>query len=145
MKVLSVWHWENACQADGTGTWKVYKDGTGFQSLTTIEPCKSYWVCINSTGNVTLPLCGFKYPCPPAVPPKCCYCECWNMVGYMSTNTTMTLGEYTFSVPAGALQAVLTYDSTTGWSVVGNATAMIPGRGYWMSFGADTCLVPPVS
>jgi hypothetical protein len=121
----------------------VYKNGTGFTSLTTMEAGKAYWICITPGSDVTLQVDGWVIQCPPSVPPKYCYCTCWNMVGFKSTQVGTNLSNYLqFLSPTGTIQAVMTWNSTA-WQVVNSGDTMIVGRGYWMAFNAPACIVPP--
>ncbi|MGQ9546077.1 MAG: X2-like carbohydrate binding domain-containing protein [Dehalococcoidia bacterium] len=131
--VNAVWYYD-------CGTWYVYKNGTGFQSLTEMDAGKAYWIDMKAAANLTV--CGYIYPCPPAVPPKYCYHECWNMVGFKSLEA-MNVSDYTASVPAGAIIGILTWNGTA-WEEVGWSNNMIVGRGYWMAFVKDACIVPPL-
>jgi hypothetical protein len=135
--VEAVWYY-NGCEDD----WYAYKNGAEF-GLETMEAGKSYWVCM--TAAATLNLCGYKLPCPPGAPPCYCYCHCWNMVGFHSTNSSMTLSQYLANLnPAGSLFAALTWSTATGWVQVNAGTTMTVGQGYWMAFTADACFAPPV-
>jgi len=137
--VTSVWYY-NGCDDE----WGAWNNGPGPDidfGLTTMGTGKAYWVCTNASG--TLPLCGYRLPCPPAGPPCYCYCHCWNMVGYHSTGS-MNLSTYMGNLsPAGSLFGVLTYSG--GWVTVNASTNMVPGLGYWMAFtAAQACFAPPV-
>ena len=132
--VVSVWYYD-------CGSWYVYKNGTSFDTLETMDYCASYWVCMNA--SATLQVTGWEYECPPAVPPKCCYHECWNMVGFKSC-VTMNASTYLASLsPAGAIFGMLTWNGTA-WQIVTASTTLNPGQGYWMAFIADACFVPPL-
>jgi hypothetical protein len=137
--VASVWYYD-------CGTWYVYKNGTSFQSLTTMEDGKSYWICM--TAADTLEVWGYDYPKPPAVPPKYCYHECWNMVGYKGTISggvlVDTLADDYLIAAAGYYTYCLTYDPTLGWVVVDTtADDFEVGQGYWVNFTGNACVVPP--
>jgi hypothetical protein len=137
--VSAVWYW-NGCAKN----WSAYKPGSSFNSLTTMDVCSAYWICNNATSSKNLTICGYTLPCPPLGPPCCCYCDCWNMVGYFSTNATATRGEYlTNMTPPDTLIGALSWNGTA-WQSVGNGTTMIVGRGYWMAFLDKTCIVPPL-
>jgi len=141
--VVSVWYFDGC-----TEKWGAYRNGPGTTwdfGLTTMSTRNSYWVCSNSTTPITIQLCGFRLPCPPGGPPCYCYCHCWNMVGYHSTNTSLNLSDYTANLsPAGSLFGALTYNAS-GWATVYPSTTMVPGLGYWMAFTAEpACFAPPV-
>lgn len=133
--VESVWYWD-ACAA--TPTWKVHKNNSSFQTLNTMDYCAAYWICMSASATLTVE--GYDFPCPPAVPPKCCYCKCWNMVGFKS-QVSMTVEEYAGNLTLATVEGILTYDA--GWQVLNAGSTMNPGQGYWMSFTAPTCIVPP--
>lgn len=138
--VDSVWYYD-------CGTWYVYKNGTSFQSLTSMEDGKSYWICM--TAADILEIWGYDYPKPPSVPPKYCYHECWNMVGYKATIVAGALADTTpadnyLLSAVGMYTYVLTYDPILGWVVVDPAVdPFVVGKGYWVNFTGDACVVPP--
>ena len=138
--VVSVWYYDGC-----TDQWGAYKNGAVADfGLETMETGKSYWVCMAAPG--TLQLCGYALPCPPGSPPCYCYCHCWNMVGFHSTNTTMNLSDYLANLsPAGSFFGALTWTGATGWQTVYPSTTMVPGQGYWMAFTTEpACFAPPV-
>jgi len=131
---FQVWYWD-------CGQWYVYCYDTVYETLTTMDECKSYWIYIDRAASFKVK--GVWYPPPPGPPLKKCYHECWNMVGFTSP-TPMVPDDYMATMaPAGAAFYVMTYVGGA-WQVLDMALDnMNPGQGYWVAFSLDACFAPP--
>jgi hypothetical protein len=146
---FSVWYYDNANKE-----WLKYASDTSFTDLKTIEAGKAYW--IKPSTNIDIYIHGYPYIGGQGPPVKWCYPFCWNMVGFAST-VAMNASEYldyTVIPPAwtSAVQAIWRFDNAatnqwyvdTGWRSDGSGDfQMVPGRGYWMAFIAEACIIPP--
>ena len=142
---FSVWYWDNE-----SDKWLKYVSDTSFNDLTTIEPGKAYWV--KPSAAVTVKIHGDPYPPGQGPPIKWCYPRCWNMVGFaslVSMNATDYL-KYAKLPPSFTGDAILAiwswnevlqvyYDENWGPS----GFMMTPGKGYWMAFFDEACIIPP--
>jgi hypothetical protein len=141
---FSVWYWDNE-----SDTWLKYVSDTSFNDLTTMEPGKAYW--IKPSADITIKIHGDPYPPGQGPPIKWCYPRCWNMVGFASL-TDMLASDYLAytKLPPGftaeAVLAIWTWNEVmqwyedTGWPT---DFTMVPGKGYWMAFFDEACIIPP--
>ncbi|MFB0515721.1 MAG: hypothetical protein ACETWG_03845, partial [Candidatus Neomarinimicrobiota bacterium] len=133
---FQVWYYD-------CGQWYVYCYDTAFETLTTMDECRAYWIYIDYPASFRVK--GVWYNDPPDPPyQKKCYHECWNMVGFTSANASKTLATYTASlVPAGKIIYWYGWDAASQtWEI--NPDPLLQGKGYWMAFTADACFVPPL-
>ena len=161
---FEVWYYD-------CGSWWVFcSEISDYQTLTTMDECKAYWIYLEGTATASFRVKGSWYPAPPGPPLKKCYHECWNMVGFTSdVNREPFVQEAGAGIPAcdvaglapyfGSLAPpntviyILGYDG--GWFAVeqyppGGPPAVAPNRnclevgmGYWVAFSADACFAPP--
>ena len=156
---FEVWYWDAVAQK-----WLKYVSDTSFAEITDIEPGKAYWIKV--THDVTFKFKGEDYPECQGPPQKFCwYVPSWNMVGFVSLDT-MWASEYLKNAMlpwphqlSYAVSTIYGFNSTTqkyydtGWTNVpktivppnqpGDAM-LLSGDGYFMSFLADACIIPPI-
>jgi hypothetical protein len=146
--LISVWYYD-CCEAE----WLVYGNGdTGFQTLTTMEDGKAYWVrmrypeeqhsdpSISGTYPYALWVFGTKAPMPPGLPPSYDVCEGWNMVGFRSMEE-MAPEDYLGALSTSEYGAIYGWDPyLQDW--VTNPGRLVPGHGYWIPFSVGGAINP---
>ena len=155
---FQVWYWD----AEATSWLKYYSD-TSFNEITDIEPGKAYW--IKPSAGITFKFKGEDYPECQGPPQKFCwYVPSWNMVGFVSLED-MWASDYLKNAmlpwphqTTFAVSTIYGFNSTlipgqyydTGWTPVAKTTGdatdtmLLSGHGYFMSFLADACIIPPI-
>jgi hypothetical protein len=144
--LISIWHYDRC-----TDTWGMYPGG----GLTDMVDGDSYWVrMIYPTDSYTLWVFGTAKAMPPAAPLAYPMCPGWNMFGFTEM-TTMTLGGsgsgYLWNFGGSGeptLPLVYGWNNTgtwtsSGWLLVGSASNLVPGQGYWGYFPSGGIVVPP--
>ena len=149
---FSIWTYDTAA-----GKWYKYVSDTSFDEIATIDPCKAYW--IKPSKKTTIWIHGYPYPPGQGPPIKCCYPPSWNMVGFASY-TNMPASQYLFYTLLApqfgqyCVIAIWGWDPTnqiyapTTWNgaltpAAANDPTLVKGRGYWMAFLAECCIIPP--
>ena len=153
---FQVWYWDAAATK-----WLKYYSDTSFNEITDIEPGKAYW--IKPSAGIIFKFKGEDYPECQGPPQKFCwYVPSWNMVGFVSLED-MWASDYLKNAmlpwphqTTFAVSTIYGFNSTlmqyfdTGWTGVpkeNNApgdTMLLSGHGYFMSFLADACIIPPI-
>lgn len=107
--------------------WLSYKPAV-YDSLTTIEDGKGYWVNMTAPGS-TLTVTGAKAPAAPALPKTYSVDSGWNLIGFKST-ITQPASTYLQSLPVGGytLLNASNENKTNG--------LMDSGKGYWLWMNA---------
>ena len=146
--LISVWYYDS-CE----GEWLVYGNGyTGFDTLTTMEDGKAYWVrmrysyeqqsdpSVSGTYPYALWVFGTKAPMPPGLPSSYNVCDGWNMLGFRSTEE-MAPEDYLAGFSPSEYGAIYGWDPyLQDW--VTNPDKLVPGRGYWIPFSVEGAIHP---
>lgn len=146
--LVSVWYYD-CCE----GEWLVYGSGdTSFQTLTTMEDGKAYWVrmrhpqeqhsdpSISGTYPYALWVFGTKAPMPPGLPSSYDVCEGWNMVGFRSMDE-MAPEDYLREFDPSEYGAIYGWDPyLQDW--VTNPDKLEPGHGYWIPLSVGGAIHP---
>jgi hypothetical protein len=163
--VFSVWYWDSDAQV-----WLKYMSDSSQSDLTTMEAGKAYWIKVSAA--ISFFFKGDPYPDDQGPPQKWCYPECWSMIGITGTaamDASLFLKDAALPWPHQNSYAVSTiYGFTggayfdTGW-IAGprdntpawmgtyavawpgpSDYALQPAVGYFMSFLAPACIIPPL-
>lgn len=131
--VISVHHYRAT-----TGTWLIYAP-PDFNSLTTVEDGKAYW--INMQAEATLTVVGQAVAPPGYGPPPPAYdvVEGWNMVGFRAMEN-MTVEDYLLGT---AYVRIYGFDlGQGGWFSLTTGQNMTPSLGYWIAFSEPGTIYP---
>lgn len=157
--VLSVWYYDAAA-----ATWLAYAPGAP-SDLATMEDGKAYWVRMKADASLLVQ--GSRYPPCGGPPVKYCYVAGWNMIGALSLEDIWA-SEYLWdamlpwpSHNTYAVSNIFGFDVSiqqfydTGWipgqrddstwkEISPGDAELEPGRGYFMSFLGEACIIPPI-
>ncbi|MFH1485294.1 MAG: aryl-sulfate sulfotransferase [Chloroflexota bacterium] len=126
------------------GTWLIANRGGGGWSgaLTQIRDGRGYWAYAT---EVTVLALHPTLPNPTATPPYYALLAGFNLIGYTSSATSMTVDSYLASL-AGKWASLYRYDATKGWQVArpGGLGFMNvdTGKGYWIHLTEPGTLAP---
>jgi len=164
---FSVWYWDSVAQA-----WVIYASDTSFSSLTTMEAGKAYWIKVNYAFSFFFK--GTPYPECQGPPQKWCYPKSWSMIGPAIQTAAVNASTYLWDAMlvgypnTYAVTKILSFNATTqsyfdttwtpgprdvpAWQGVvppGGTppyqdVELLQGRGYFMSFLGEACIIPPV-
>jgi hypothetical protein len=140
--IASVW----TCSGGGTtgGSWSSYAPGSP-SSLTTMVDGKAYWINANSPTIFTFQ--GRYGNPPPSAPPTYSEPVGWNMVGFKSTQTNITVGSYlgnaTGSGGSSIYSLPITGYSGGNFNALQGTNYMVPGQGYWVYYNTAGVIAPP--
>jgi hypothetical protein len=146
--LISVWYYD-CCKDE----WLVYgNEDTGFQTLTTMEDGKAYWVrmrypeeqhsdpSISGSYPHTLWVFGTKAPSPPGLPSSYDVCQGWNMVGFRSMED-MAPEDYLGAFSPSEYGGIYGWDPyLQDW--ITNPDKLVPGYGYWIPFSVAGAIQP---
>jgi parallel beta-helix repeat protein len=114
--------------------WKQYYSGwcSSLNDLNAVNHTMSVWIYVTTVGDGFLKISGTVANSTP-IPLH----TGWNMVGYPTLNTSMTVGDAFWGTGASIVE---TFDSAAPYrtKVVGPTYIMRPGEGYWVYVPADT-------
>ena len=112
--------------------WKEYCTfwPSGMSQFSTLDDKAGFW--LNVTQNTTLTVSGY-IPEPTTISLR----AGWNLVGYPSLCTNMTVGNAFWGTGADRVEA-FDQSATYKTKVVGPNYVMQPGPGYWVHVPADT-------
>lgn len=157
--ILGVWHYDAAA-----ATWLAYAPGAP-SDLATMEDGKAYWVIMKAGASLLVE--GSRYPPCGGPPVKYCYVKGWNMIGALSLEDIWA-SEYLFDTMLAwpnqntyAVSRVFGFNASvqlyydTGWApgqrddntwmgISPGDVELEPGRGYFLSFLAYACIIPPI-
>jgi hypothetical protein len=115
--------------------------------LTTIEDGKGYWVKMSQAD--TLKVYGKSLPTPPAIPPSYQVLMGWNLIGFKSEQTDMSVQTYLGGADnAKLVRAMYSYDAASGvYQGITDAgsTKMEVGAGYWLALSDGFIIYPPAN